>query len=132
LYFFHCFTAMAKYTSRSLWILMLWMRLSNVLFSLFSFSFLLSNFLIVVLFIAVNCRALTSNRFSGPIPNSIGNLSSLYYLDLTDNQLSGSIPVSSGTIPGLDMLLQTRHLYVKSHHDFKLINSFLHYHFCFL
>ncbi|KAB1204458.1 hypothetical protein CJ030_MR8G028146 [Morella rubra] len=53
---------------------------------------------------------LNSNKFSGKIPNSIGNLSNLYYLDFTGNQLDGSIPVSVGTLPGLDMLLQAKHL----------------------
>ncbi|KAB1211148.1 hypothetical protein CJ030_MR6G021662 [Morella rubra] len=53
---------------------------------------------------------LNSNKFSGKIPNSIGNLSNLLYLDFTGNQLDGSIPVSVGTLPGLDMLLQAKHL----------------------
>ncbi|KAF7126859.1 hypothetical protein RHSIM_Rhsim11G0113700 [Rhododendron simsii] len=55
-------------------------------------------------------RDLNSNNFSGSIPPSIGNLSNLYVLDLTNNSLSGTIPVSSGTAPGLDKLLNTKHL----------------------
>ncbi|KAJ4834810.1 hypothetical protein Tsubulata_013978, partial [Turnera subulata] len=54
--------------------------------------------------------SLASNNFIGPIPPSIGNLSNLYLLDLTDNKLNGTIPVSSETSPGLDLLLNARHL----------------------
>ena len=59
-----------------------------------------------------HCRSLNSNSFTGSIPPSIGNLLNLYWLDLADNKLSGTIPVSSGTTPGLDMLVNTKHLYV--------------------
>ncbi|GKE13580.1 probable leucine-rich repeat receptor-like protein kinase isoform X1 [Tanacetum coccineum] len=55
--------------------------------------------------------SLNSNGFSGKIPPSIGNLSKLYWLDLADNKLSGSIPVSDGTIPGLDLLVNTKHFH---------------------
>jgi hypothetical protein len=39
-------------------------------------------------------------------------MSNLSLLDLTDNKLSGTIPVSDGTLPGLDLLLKAKHLYV--------------------
>jgi hypothetical protein len=55
-------------------------------------------------------RALNSNKFSGGIPPSLGKLSKLYWLDLADNQLTGTIPISKGTIPGLDLLLNAKHL----------------------
>lgn len=58
------------------------------------------------------CRSLNSNSFSGRIPPSIGNLLNLYWLDLADNKLSGKIPVSTQSTPGLDMLVNTKHLYV--------------------
>ncbi len=64
--------------------------------------------------VATFCRSLNNNSFSGPIPNSIGNLSKLRRLDLTDNQLSGSLPVSNGNLSGLDMLVNCKHLYVLS------------------
>ncbi|KAL2939664.1 hypothetical protein RDABS01_033822 [Bienertia sinuspersici] len=48
--------------------------------------------------------------FTGEIPGTIGNLRKLYWLDLADNRLTGSIPVSSGDTPGLDLLLDTKHL----------------------
>ncbi|KAG5548827.1 hypothetical protein RHGRI_014247 [Rhododendron griersonianum] len=54
--------------------------------------------------------SLNSNNFSGPIPNSIGNLNILFWLDVTGNQLNGTIPISKGTTPGLDMLVNTKHL----------------------
>lgn len=66
------------------------------------------NFLIVW---SLWCRSLNSNRFIGQIPPSFGNLLNVHWLDLADNQLSGSIPVSSGSVPGLDMLVNTKHLY---------------------
>ena len=59
-----------------------------------------------------NCRSLNDNNFSGEIPASIGNLKKLYWLDVANNQLSGGIPVSSGNTPGLDLLVNTKHLYV--------------------
>lgn len=55
-------------------------------------------------------RSLNSNGFIGEIPPTIGKLSHLYWLDLADNKLTGTIPVSDGTSPGLDMLLNTKHL----------------------
>uniref|UniRef100_A0A0E0A0V5 non-specific serine/threonine protein kinase n=1 Tax=Oryza glumipatula TaxID=40148 RepID=A0A0E0A0V5_9ORYZ len=55
--------------------------------------------------------ALNSNKFTGGIPPSIGLLTNLFYLDLADNQLTGSFPISSPTSPGLDLLVQTKHLH---------------------
>ncbi|KAK1271094.1 putative leucine-rich repeat receptor-like protein kinase [Acorus gramineus] len=55
--------------------------------------------------------ALNSNKFSGPIPASLGSLSKLYWLDLGDNQLSGTLPVSTSSSPGLDQLVNTKHLW---------------------
>jgi len=57
--------------------------------------------------------SLNLNKFSGTIPPSIGLLSKLYWFDIADNQIEGELPVSNGTsAPGLDMLLQTKHLYI--------------------
>ena len=58
-------------------------------------------------------RSLNLNQFSGTIPASIGRLSKLYWFDIADNQIEGTLPVSNGTsLPGLDMLLETKHLYI--------------------
>lgn len=65
------------------------------------------------LFVVINCRSLTDNGFSGPIPASIGSLSNLYWLDLAENELEGPLPVSNGTTPGFDRLIHAKHLYVK-------------------
>ncbi|XP_047944359.1 receptor-like protein 9DC3 [Salvia hispanica] len=51
-----------------------------------------------VLFIA------SSNKFSGNIPVSIGNLNSLRYLNLSRNTLTEQIPVSLGNISILESL----------------------------
>ncbi|KAH9609565.1 hypothetical protein KSS87_010975 [Heliosperma pusillum] len=55
---------------------------------------------------------LNSNQFIGPIPHSIGNLSNLMWLDLSDNHLNGTLPVSNKTTPGLDMLLKAHHFHL--------------------
>jgi hypothetical protein len=56
------------------------------------------------------CRSLNSNKFSGSIPASLGNLSKLYWFDLADNKLTGTLPIFDGTNPGLDNLTNTKHL----------------------
>ncbi|PON38670.1 LRR domain containing protein [Parasponia andersonii] len=55
--------------------------------------------------------SLNSNHLNGVITPSIGNLSKLDWLDLTDNNIEGTIPVSNESSPGLDMLVQCRHLH---------------------
>jgi hypothetical protein len=57
-----------------------------------------------------SCRSLNSNRFTGSIPASLGNLSKLYWFDLADNRLTGELPVFDGVNPGLDNLTNTKHL----------------------
>ncbi|XP_057796940.1 receptor like protein 27-like [Salvia miltiorrhiza] len=47
---------------------------------------------------------LSSNNFSGSIPDSIGNLNSLRYLNLSHNNLTGHIPASLGNISVLESL----------------------------
>ncbi|XP_057797937.1 receptor-like protein 9DC3 [Salvia miltiorrhiza] len=47
---------------------------------------------------------LSSNNFSGSIPDCIGNLNSLRYLNLSHNNLMGHIPASLGNISVLESL----------------------------
>ncbi|XP_047953521.1 putative receptor like protein 25 [Salvia hispanica] len=47
---------------------------------------------------------MSSNRFSGSIPNSVGNLNSLMYLNLSHNCLTGNIPASFGNVTELESL----------------------------
>ncbi|KAL8027234.1 hypothetical protein ABFX02_14G082100 [Erythranthe guttata] len=47
---------------------------------------------------------LSSNRFSGTIPRSIGKLNSLRYLNLSRNNIIGNIPASLGNISMLESL----------------------------
>ncbi|XP_057789537.1 putative receptor like protein 25 [Salvia miltiorrhiza] len=47
---------------------------------------------------------LSSNKFSGTIPHSIGNMNSLRYLNFSHNNLMGHIPASLGNISVLESL----------------------------
>ncbi|XP_012836708.1 PREDICTED: receptor-like protein 12 [Erythranthe guttata] len=47
---------------------------------------------------------LSGNRFSGTIPESIGNLNSLRYLNLSRNNITGNIPSSLGNMSILESL----------------------------
>ncbi|XP_042043322.1 receptor-like protein 33 [Salvia splendens] len=50
------------------------------------------------------CIDLSSNHFEGEIPNSIGNLTSLYLLNLSHNSLTHAIPRSLGALRELGSL----------------------------
>ncbi|KAF8041870.1 hypothetical protein BT93_A0461 [Corymbia citriodora subsp. variegata] len=46
----------------------------------------------------------SSNRFEGPIPNTLGELKALYFLNLSHNAISGSIPHVLGNLHQLESL----------------------------
>ncbi|KAF8042110.1 hypothetical protein BT93_A0651 [Corymbia citriodora subsp. variegata] len=46
----------------------------------------------------------SSNRFEGPIPNTLGDLKALYFLNLSHNAISGSIPPILGNLDQLESL----------------------------
>ncbi|XP_056172678.1 LOW QUALITY PROTEIN: receptor-like protein 35 [Syzygium oleosum] len=46
----------------------------------------------------------SSNRFGGPMPEALGDLRALYFLNLSHNVLSGPIPPSLGNIQQLESL----------------------------
>ncbi|XP_047943736.1 receptor-like protein 43 [Salvia hispanica] len=50
------------------------------------------------------CIDLSSNRFQGQIPYAIGNLSSLYLLNLSHDSLTDAIPRSLGVLTELGLL----------------------------
>ncbi|KAL5550389.1 hypothetical protein UlMin_000565 [Ulmus minor] len=54
---------------------------------------------------------LSSNKFDGPIPKEIGELTSLYTLNLSSNSLSGKMPTSLGYLQSVESLdLSRNHL----------------------
>ncbi|KAL8232211.1 hypothetical protein R6Q57_001989 [Mikania cordata] len=63
-------------------------------------------------FITWLIRSLNNNGFTESIPASLGRLENLYWLDLSANKLTGSLPVSDGVEPGLDTLIDARHIHL--------------------
>ena len=56
--------------------------------------------------------ALDNNKFTGPIPASISNLSKLEFLNFEDNSLRGNIPEQIGNLHSLKILnLQSNQLF---------------------
>lgn len=47
---------------------------------------------------------LSSNKFQGPIPETVGDLKSLYFLNFSNNALTGHIPPSIGNLKKLESL----------------------------
>ena len=64
--------------------------------------------------LSIMTRDLNGNDLTGPLPNDLGLLSKLFWLDVAFNRLSGSLPYSSdGQSPdnvGLDNLTSAQHL----------------------
>ncbi|KAI3729966.1 hypothetical protein L6452_18639 [Arctium lappa] len=56
---------------------------------------------ILTLFTSID---ISSNRFSGEIPNTIGRLKELYLLNVSHNEFTGSIPPSSRNLSQLEAL----------------------------
>jgi Leucine-rich repeat (LRR) protein len=54
--------------------------------------------------VPISFRTLYGNNLTGPIPESLGNLTSLEGLELQKNALSGAIPSSLGNIKTLQFL----------------------------
>ncbi|KAL5550488.1 hypothetical protein UlMin_000664 [Ulmus minor] len=63
---------------------------------------------ILIIFTAID---LSRNKFDGPIPEEIGELTSLYSLNLSSNSLSGKMPTSLGKLREVESLdLSRNHL----------------------
>ncbi|XP_071715507.1 receptor-like protein 7 [Rutidosis leptorrhynchoides] len=56
---------------------------------------------ILTLFTSID---ISSNRFSGVIPSTIGRLKALYFLNVSHNEFSGTIPSSMGNLSQLEAL----------------------------
>ncbi|XP_074269797.1 putative LRR receptor-like serine/threonine-protein kinase At1g07650 isoform X2 [Silene latifolia] len=51
------------------------------------------------------CRSVMINRLSGPIPEYLGNITTLTYLSIESNSFSGTVPAKLGKLVGLQSLI---------------------------
>ncbi|PIN19664.1 hypothetical protein CDL12_07641 [Handroanthus impetiginosus] len=66
---------------------------------------------LVELLVAFTTLDFSDNKFNGSIPNSIGKLNSLIFMNLSHNMLEGKIPSSFGNLSELEQLdLSSNHL----------------------